>query len=255
MVNSHERIVQRIVLLWKGARDRLPLAQLWGPDETSKISIAKRACAEVGLELWQLPAELVPSKADEMERFVRLWTREAALLGSGLYISAEDIDSGGQKSLRRLMDGIPGPAFLGTREPWGDLEQGSISIEVKKPEKQEQRTLWKEFLGPATSPSSLSDQSLSKLVGQFDLNEHSMHLAAEEGISAAKSGGDLYEALCDASRARPARGSESSPSRSLPGRPWTTSSCRRGRSGCSASWPSTWRIGTPSIPNGGSRRR
>jgi SpoVK/Ycf46/Vps4 family AAA+-type ATPase len=201
IVNSHKRIVQRIVLAWKGARNRVPVVQLWGPDEPSKLTIAKRACADVGLELLQLPAELVPTKADEMERFVRLWTREAALLGSGLYISAEDIDSAAQKSLRRLMDGIPGPAFLGTREPWGELEQRSISIEVRKPEKQEQRTLWMGYLGPAGSPSSLNDQSLSKLVGQFDLNEHSIRVAAEEGVSAAKDGLDLYEALCEASRA------------------------------------------------------
>ncbi|HEV2389833.1 MAG TPA: AAA family ATPase, partial [Nitrososphaerales archaeon] len=201
IVSSHERIVKRVVLLWKEAQNRVPIVQLWGQDETNKLTIAKKACAEVGLGLWQVPAELVPTKADEMERFVRLWTREAALLGSGLYISAEDTDSPAQKSLRRLLDAIPGPAFLGTREPWGELEQRSVSIEVKKPEKQEQRSLWRKYLGPAGSASSLNEQGLSKLVGQFDLNEHSIRLAAANGVSAVKDGGDVYEALSEASRA------------------------------------------------------
>ena len=199
-VGSHEKIVRRIVLLWKGARDGVPVVQLWGQDETSKISIAKMICAQVGLQLCSVPSELVPSKADELERFARLWTREAALLGSGLYISAEDAEPGTQKSLRRLIDGIPGPALLGTREPWGELEYGSVSVEVKKPEKREQRALWRELLGPAASASGISDQSLSRLVGQFDLNEHSTRQVAEEGLLVAKNGGDLYEALSEASR-------------------------------------------------------
>ena len=255
LVDSHQRIVQRVTLLWKTAQGKLPVAQLWGVDDASKVSIAKEACAQVGLALWQLPAELIPPRADDMERFVRLWTREAALLGAGLYISAEDADAATQRSVRRLLEGIPGPTILGTREPWGELGASPISVEVKKPEKREQKKLWKEYLASANTASGLSEQDLSKLVGQFDLNEHSMRLAAEEAVLATKEGGSLYDALCEASRAvtRPKLGELA---QQIPrGRPWKTSSCRRGRSDCSESWPCTWPSGTPSTPSGGSTRR
>lgn len=200
MTESHETIVQRVVQSWKATGGRLPLVQLWGRDYGSKLSIAKRACSEMGLELWQIPAELVPSRADEMERFARLWTREAALLGSGLFISAEDLDSTAQKSIRRLIDEIPGPVFLSGREPWGDLDQSSFSLEVMKPTKREQRILWRECLPSKSLDQGASDRDLTRLVGQFDLNEGSLRLAAEQGLAASKNGAALYESLCDAAR-------------------------------------------------------
>ncbi len=199
MVGSHQRVVQRVLLLWKDSREKLPLVELWGQDEESKVSIAWNACAQVGLKLSHISAELVPSRADEMEHFLRLWTREAALLVSGLYISTEDIEPATQRSIRRMVESIPGPVFLGTREPWALPDQRHMSIEVKKPTKEEQKELWKQFLA---SPSlSLDERGLSRLVGQFDLNAHSMRQAAEEAVLAARNGGDLYRAVWDAGRA------------------------------------------------------
>ena len=59
LVDSHKRLVEKILFVWKNDKEKLPHVQLLGNDETSKLIIARRACAEIGLSLWYLPAELM----------------------------------------------------------------------------------------------------------------------------------------------------------------------------------------------------
>lgn len=198
IVNSHKHLVDRILLVWQNTREKLPTVQLWGTDETSKLIIARQACAEMGLDLWHLPAELVPLKADEIEIFIQLWAREAAFLGSGLYISAEDVEPTIQKSIIRLLDDIPGPVFLGTRERWSLLNRSTISLEVKKPEKAEQHQIWGSCL---SEYSDHVNNAISKLVSQFDLNASAIQSAAKEALLLTKDGTNLSEVLWEASRA------------------------------------------------------
>ncbi len=199
IVDSHNRIVEKIVVACNNLKKRLPLIQLLGLDETSKLIIAKKACAKLGLDLWSLPAEVVvrDTKADELQQlFVELWTREAALLGSGLYISAEDTeDAAMQKSITRLVDAVPGPVFLGTQERWPILSGSTtvITLEVNKPKKAEQYQLWKSCLreekseGAAEASTLASsykanDLEISKLVGQFDLSSSAILTAISQAL-------------------------------------------------------------------------
>jgi ATP-dependent 26S proteasome regulatory subunit len=192
IVESHNHLLDSILLACQKNMNGklLPIIQLWGIDETSKVIIAKRACAKMGVDLWYLPAELVPSKADDMNFFIQLWSREAALLGSGLYISAEDdLESTMQRSIKRLVYDIPGPIFLGTRERWSlnNSDCMNISLEVKKPKKSEQRDLWKLYLGKESS-HQLSGK-VPRIVSQFDLNASGIQTAAREALVLAKNNG------------------------------------------------------------------
>lgn len=198
LVSSHKCLVERILLSWRTSKGKLPAIQLLGIDETSKLAIAQKACAGLGLTLWQLPAEMIPTKADEMDSFIQLWTREAALLESALYISVEDIDSSIQKNIARLVYDIPGPIILGTREKLHVVDdQSDISFEVKKPTKMEQFELWQSFLG---EPSQSLNATISKVVSQFDLNASAVQLASKKAFLLSSSDGiTLPRALWDAS--------------------------------------------------------
>lgn len=197
IVDSHKQLVERILLVCHNMKERMPLIQLWGSDETSKLIVARRACAEMGMELWQLPSELIPVKIDEMQSFAQLWTREAALLGSGLCISAEDVEPLTQKSALQLIDNIPGPVFLGTRERWPTLNRFTVSLEVRKPEKAEQRQIWNSCLGES---SHKINNGISKFVSQFDLNSSAIKTVVREALLMAGDD-DLFSALWEQSRA------------------------------------------------------
>lgn len=41
IVDSHNRLVQRILLVWQNTKEKLPIVQLWGTDEISKLIITR----------------------------------------------------------------------------------------------------------------------------------------------------------------------------------------------------------------------
>jgi AAA+ superfamily predicted ATPase len=168
LVQSHKGLVQQILLSYKDTKEKLfPLIQLWGVDLGSKLAVTQQACAERGLNLWQLPAEMFQTRLQDTESFVQLWSREFALLQSGLYISAENVESSLQRTIKKLAEDLPGPVFLGTLERWSLLDRKNISLEVKRPAKAEQLALWRSCLN---NRSNILNGQIPKIVNQFDLN-------------------------------------------------------------------------------------
>jgi AAA+ superfamily predicted ATPase len=176
----------------------LPSVQLWGKDEISKLSIAKWICDEIGIDLWYLPGEIVPVKSDELQYFIQLWARESALSSLGLYISAEDIDEpAAQKPIRRLVQKITGPVFIGTTEPWSMFSRFNLVSQVKKPSKLEQHRIWNVYLKGEgeqdhhqyySSPSFATVTNgleIANLVNQFDLNASAIQRAVTTAAAAA----------------------------------------------------------------------
>ena len=227
IVASHKFLGERILRAWpsnnnnnyynknsknkKKNKEKFPCIKLWGTDKTSKINIAKWACNEIGLDLWHFPGELVPTRPEEMESFIQLWARESALLGAGLYISAEDVvEPAVQKSIRQLVENeqqqqVPRPLFLGTYEPWSISQDSTITLDVKKPLKEEQCQIWKSCLGErgySFSSTDGFDSEISKLVSQFDLNASAIQAAAIEALLSMKcDGASLPAAIWKSSRA------------------------------------------------------
>ncbi len=232
IVASHKLLTERILLAWSSNsnnenimkkqknkkkkennnnKEKFPCIKLWGTDKTSKMNIAKWACNEIGLDLWHIPGELIPTKPEEMQSFIQLWTRESALLGSGLYISAEDVvEPAVQNSIRQLVveeeqHQVPRPLFLGTNEPWSILKDPTITIEVKKPLKEEQCQIWKSCLGEGEYSFYYNNEfssEISKLVSQFDLNAYAIQAAAMEALLSMKcDGASLPSAIWKSSRA------------------------------------------------------
>jgi AAA+ superfamily predicted ATPase len=190
LVTSHRHLGERILQTWKkknkveNVRQLMLLSpvQLCGSDETSKLILAKWLCNVIGLDLWQMPNELIPTKTDELEIFTQILIRETSLLGCGIYISSEDtIEHVKQRYITRLVDSLPGPVFLGTHQSLPALNSSAISVEIKKPLKSEQREIWKEYLDEQY-PDTIDDSEISRLVSQFDLNSSAICTAASEAI-------------------------------------------------------------------------
>jgi AAA+ superfamily predicted ATPase len=199
LTGSHQEIADRIVDFWRSAPGRMPQVQMWGSDEGSKLAVSKAACSKMGLALWHLPSDAVPPKTDEVERLAQLWAREAALLGSGLFISAEEAEPQAQRAVRRMADSIPGPVILGTREPWPSSDTSTVLIQVTKPSKAEQAGLWRTFLEEAKT-LAVDTAETSRLVGQFDLNAQTIRSAVGEANLRVRGGAGAFDSLWDACR-------------------------------------------------------
>ena len=71
-------------------KNSLPVIILSGGDEIDGLIIAQEVCSKLGLHLKYLDAENIPIKNEELQQLVQSWTRDAILLGMGLFISHKE---------------------------------------------------------------------------------------------------------------------------------------------------------------------
>jgi len=141
--------------------------QLLGGDRESKLAVARAAASRLGLTLYQLTADAVPSQAAEQEHLVRLWQRESALLPISLFVDTAGLDRASNPQLAailRICGRDLGLTFVGADEPWPELAGMSVTLEVRKPQPAEQREAWSAALG-----AEAGDQP-ARLAGQFNFN-------------------------------------------------------------------------------------
>jgi AAA+ superfamily predicted ATPase len=166
--------------------DDMPSVNLWGPDEFSKKNIAKWVCEKLGLRLWQIDAESIPLKPEEIDAFSAICYRDALLLGYGLYISAQGITEPVlKKTITKLVESnlLPGPLFLSTDESWllSSDPLHVISFGISKHLKSEQLKIWRDCIELEGLPSDIiSDADLTKLAGNFDFTTQDIISAIKE---------------------------------------------------------------------------
>ena len=93
-----------------------------------------------------------------------------------------------------MLDIIPGAIFLGVRERLYLFNHHNISLEVKKPTKTEQSTLWYSCLN---NGSCVNNEEISKLLSQFDLSASSIISASKEAMVLSKNDNDRMNVLWD----------------------------------------------------------
>jgi hypothetical protein len=152
------------------AAERPPVLQLVGADRLSQQLAAQRVAAQLGLLLYRLPVEMLPTQAAELETLARLWERESILLPVALYLDAHGADgavaeSGQTPPLQRFLIRSSGLVFLGTRDLRADLGRPHVSLDVARPTAAEQQAAWRAALGNG------ADVAPARLAGQFDLNQ------------------------------------------------------------------------------------
>jgi hypothetical protein len=177
---SHRVLAERVIQVWSNTRNssELPVVQLCGDEGAAKRAIAAAACAGLGLNLHQIAALSLPHDPREMDALVRLWQREAALSTSALLIDASDLevaDSTHTTAATRLIDRLTAPLLLSTPGRWKNTSRVMLALDVSKPTTNEQRTLWRNALGPEFV--SLNGK-LDLLVSQFDLGASSIRAAS-----------------------------------------------------------------------------
>ena len=176
---SQRRVVDHIAgqLRQVPAGHRLPVVQLLGSDAPSKQLVATLVAAELGLRVYRLPSELLPTQAAELETFMRLWQRESLLLPIALYLDVracegEASHSAQAAAVNRLLSRAGGITFVDTREVWAGSLEATVLVDVAKPTSAEQRDAWAAALGEQAGDNP------ALLAGQFSLNLASLQQIA-----------------------------------------------------------------------------
>jgi len=165
-------VEEAVQYLGQGAeRGRFPAIQLLGWDGQSKRLVAGSAASRLGLHLYRLPAELLPTDVAELETLARLWQRESLLLPVALYLDAQNIDRSSRNeaasaasAVDRFLGRLSCIVFLDVGETWQFSWGEGIGIEVSKPTPQEQKAAWAAALGKEENGTA------DLLAGQFNLS-------------------------------------------------------------------------------------
>ncbi len=169
---SQRVIAEQVAAAWSQGHRRqiVPVVELCGAEAEGKRHIAAAAAAIVGLQLHIAAARNIGSQAGDIDAFLRLWRRDAALNSSALLLELED-DAGDAAHAGgdRVADWIrSGGAFLvSTNGPRRCAYRTVMVFDVTRPTRSEQSEIWTNLLGGA---ATAVNGTVEALVSQFQLN-------------------------------------------------------------------------------------
>jgi hypothetical protein len=195
--SSQQAVVEEIVRRLEQAAPgrRLPVLQLLGPDASSKQLIAWHAAAALGLRLYRLPAELMPTQVADLETLARLVQREMALWPFAVYLDAHEVEKpaaaeGQAPPISRFVARFNGVLLVDTQDVRPGLGGATVGLDVDKPTPAEQRQAWSDALGEHAGDAP------ARLAGQFSLNLATLRQIAREALAVPfESAGELSDRL------------------------------------------------------------
>ncbi|MEH2093383.1 ATPase [Nostoc sp. 'Peltigera membranacea cyanobiont' 213] len=209
LVASHQDLAERVSVVWSQAYkvNSLPIVQLCGNETTSKRAIAATICQLQGLNLWVMPAQVIPLAPSELDNLIRLWTRETILSKCALLIDCNDLDTNDiarLNAIARFIERTKGFLIVTSRERIGLGQRLVVNFDVHQPTSKEQGTVWQDALG---SMAPQMNGQVKTLVEQFNLSAATIRAACAEaaGQLAQTPENDITSILWDACRvqARP----------------------------------------------------
>ncbi len=214
LVPSHAALADGITGVWSQPSDSklLPAVQLCGHERVGKRAIALASTQQLGLNLHEMSAHVLPVPPHDLDLLIRLWEREAALSNSALLFDCETVDPADHARanlINHFIENVGGVLLIGSHERRQTRHRPLLSYDVEKPTSQEQRLLWEEAIGPAAAKLN---GHVARLVSQFHLDSPSILAACNRVAgqvtvqqSAGKEQADIGSLLWEACRmqARP----------------------------------------------------
>ncbi|MFI6692840.1 ATP-binding protein [Streptomyces sp. NPDC050433] len=173
---SYERAAARVGAGWSAPRADAPLrVELVGGDVRSRADIAAAAATGIGLGLYTMAAEDVPTDPAERDRFARLWQREAILLPAALLLETGGLEREQAAATDAFIASAGVPLAVSSQEPAPSAHTRGERVPVPALSEDEHLALWQDAF--ADVPDVLPAQ-LRTLTAQFQLPPHLVRSAA-----------------------------------------------------------------------------
>jgi hypothetical protein len=169
IAQEHKLLAADVVRFFESRSLDSSILHLCGDDPDGQEDIAGLAAHEMGQSLFVVRGEELPVPGPDLDRFITLWEREAALLPAALLIQCSQ--SGVTVSVRRVLERLPAPVAVASREP-ARLDRPIHRLDVNKPAPMEQRRLWERRLGAAALSFNGTLDALSE---QFRLSAKTIY--------------------------------------------------------------------------------
>jgi len=123
LLPSYSSLAERITAHWPNGNGQLPwpVVQLFGAERSGKRAVAAAVSAGLGFRLRAISAAAAPRATAELDLFIRLWEREAALNPTVLLLECDELeppDSAGESAVNRLLETMRSPVLVSVRFRW-----------------------------------------------------------------------------------------------------------------------------------------
>ena len=172
---------------------------LVGSSDSGRLALARAACEHAGLGLLVIAPRLLPTPGPERRESIALVDREAALLGSALYLDLDGLNDDDTQLLVAALDAITGPLLIASPERLSG-DRPVIPIRIPRPDPASQAELWSDVLGEFGEGLRTD---IAAIVEQFDLGPSGIARAAAMAVAQAGlrtapapvvTAGDLWQA-------------------------------------------------------------
>ena len=174
MAGAHRQVGASILALLEDRMSQSPVVMVTGDDREGQGDVAVHVATELGLHLYALSAESLPTGPAEVEALAILWQREAVLLTATVIVECGDRDI--PKQVSSFVDRLGGLVFI-TGQEAPSVARPSLRAAVNKPEAVDQRALWEQALGPA---ATRLNGSLDGIASQFRLSAQTILRTGQE---------------------------------------------------------------------------
>lgn len=179
-VPSHQKLVEQLTQTWLQASQRtglLPILQLCGSEAKSKKAIASAACTQLGLNLYSMSAEAIPTDNDRLNLVKCLWEREWQLNDRVLLVDCDALETpeaARESAVARLIESINCPLIVTSIDRRRQRQRLLVTFDINPPIPEEQRAIWRNALG--ATAESLNGQ-IETLVSNFTLSSTEIYAA------------------------------------------------------------------------------
>ena len=202
MAPSHEALAVSIAeSLSRTSGTEMPAIVISGGDRWSKRGIAAVAAKLLGWPLYVFPGENMPSDLATREKLARIWECEKNLARCALYLDGEQLETpAAVQNACSFAERLSGPLFLSGKctTYWNGP---TVHVVVKPLPASEQRSLWKETLGPVANEM---ETHLDRVVSNFSLRVTDISGITKEAVlpNGALNADGLAKRIWESCRAR-----------------------------------------------------
>ncbi len=178
---SYRAIAAQVADTWSAAVESQPwpLIFLTGIEMTVSHHIAQAACDRLGLQLWVLPAAVLPTSSSDLSQLQRLWQREAILTHSALLLDCETAAStepGQETAIALFLEALSTPVIISSRDRQPRLRRPLLTFTVPPLPHTEQTALWQAHLGETADLNG----TVNLLASQFQLSPVAIQSVCEQ---------------------------------------------------------------------------
>jgi hypothetical protein len=171
MPPSHERTAERIAAGLAGTLR----VELTGGDRRIRADLAAAAADGLGLALYAMAADDIPTDPVERDRLARLWQREAILLPAALLVEIGSMDREQTAATDAFLATAAVPLVAAGDDPRTTDRPAGERVAVPVLSDDEQLAVWRDAF---TEIPQLADDQLRGLVAQFQLPPHTVRAVA-----------------------------------------------------------------------------